>query len=182
MKLLLDMDGCICNWLGGVCKVFNKDYEQILANWTLGSFGVDKELGISEDEMWDEINKNETFWEDLEPYPHTQELLSLLKSYGSIYICTAPSRNPACAAGKMKWLQKHLPEIGRDFVITPQKWLLAKHGTVLVDDTDKVVDEFFKHGGSIVRFPQRWNINYHLIDKQLEYVKNTLDYFKGFYK
>jgi hypothetical protein len=45
----------------------------------------------------------------------------------------------------------------RDYVITPQKHLLANEGALLVDDHPTMINAFRAFGGQAMLFPQAWN-------------------------
>ena len=70
---------------------------------------------------------------------------------------TALAQPPSACAGKLLWLQEHVGVNCRDFVLTPQKHLLAAPGTVLIDDDLGNCQRFTEHGGAALAFPQHWN-------------------------
>ena len=55
----------------------------------------------------------------------------------------------------------------RDFLVGPQKHLLARKGHLLIDDTDATVDAFHASGGSAILFPQVWNRNFGVEDRMV---------------
>jgi hypothetical protein len=114
---------------------------------------------MTEDEFWLPIhNGTEKFWEDLEPYPWTQDLLKIVrKADPDFFICTKPSTCPASLAGKMSWLQRHVSPVIKNYIMAPQKWPLAQPGRLLIDDSDENCQGFAEHGGSVLLFPRPWN-------------------------
>lgn len=152
--LLWDMDGVLANWCKHVCDTFGHDYDDTIKNWN-GGYEVADQFKISEAELWSRIDKISDWWETIPPYEWLPELLKIAKHYPS-YICSAPSRSPNCVSGKVKWLKQHT-KFDRNIVLTPHKWLLAKENTILIDDSDKKIDDFKAAGGNTILFPQPWN-------------------------
>lgn len=148
--ILLDMDGVLCDFAGGVCALFGKagpqagDVAQPLHEF----------LGIPKGHMWHRVGEaGPRLWENLEPLPWADELVRLARSAGELLIATSPSLNPASTAGKLVWLQRRFGRQFRDFAITPQKHLLAASDRLLIDDTAKHVDAFIAGGGQALLFP-----------------------------
>ncbi len=181
MIVLLDMDGLIADWTKSVAELMCVDYDNLIKNWPEGIYDTAEALGVSDSDMWKEIDKNRTFWEDIEPYPYAQKFVKDLKSKYNVFICSSPSRSPRCIESKLRWLDKYKFGFGRNFVFTPQKYLLANPNTVLIDDLNKNTDKFSSHGGKIITFPQPWNFNRELFYKglQLDYVMERLDMLSG---
>lgn len=152
--IFADMDGVIVNFPKGVEKVLAVDLSE------LDRYEIDEYLGISTSEFWKAIDEVETFWEDLEPYPWTIDLIEMLLevSNGNLTIATSPSADPHCACQKLKWIQKHLPaQLYRKVLIGPQKHLLAAPGRVLIDDSPEKTSRFQQAGGIAILFPQPYN-------------------------
>lgn len=172
--ILLDMDGVICQFTKLVAELFNKDHDDIESNWKYGNWSIAQELGISESDVWKRINKVETFWEDIEPYPYAKDLIKYLKSKYELHICTSPSSQFSCPTGKLKWLSKHNMGFGRNVIITPNKHLLACPNKILLDDMDKNCNKFCEHGGKSILIPRIWNSAYSKDVDILEYIKERL--------
>ena len=76
----------------------------------------------------------------------------------NVYIATSPTKDPDCLAGKLEWIHAHLPRwMHRQYFITPRKHLLAKPGTLLIDDNEKNCRLFAAGGGFAIRVPRPWN-------------------------
>ena len=95
------------------------------------------------------------------------ELFDRLQEVAPVTIASSPSYDPACLAGKIRWLQKHFGRRFRDFMIGPRKHLLARPDTALVDDSDRNIRDFREHGGQGVLFPQPWNSGHDQVDDRL---------------
>ena len=82
----------------------------------------------------------------------------------NVCILTAPIEDPECLAGKLEWILAHCPKwLHRQYLMGPQKYLLAQPGALLIDDSDKNVDEFEACGGEVLLVPRPWN-SLHRVD------------------
>jgi len=114
---------------------------------------------LTRKEFWDIFNR-----EDWANFPVSDEFEWLLDNcealVGKENICilTSPVLDPGCAAGKMEWIYKHCPKwLHRQYLIGPPKHLCAHPNALLIDDSDKNVNEFSKYGGQAILVPRPWN-------------------------
>ena len=175
MLVFLDMDGVIVNWDEGVCKLFSNYYE-----WKPEHKSICDALNITKSQLWSKVRSTKGFWENLQPYPWLDELLDVLNDY-EVHICTSPG---ICDAetfhGKATWINKYLgSKFNKNFVLTPNKWMLAKPDRILIDDYDKQITPFKEAGGHTILFPQEWNSNSHNSHRKIEYVKEKLEEIKN---
>lgn len=160
-RILLDLDGVSANFVKAVLDLYNKDYTTSIKTWQPNLYHVHTVLGVEAHEMWDRIDSlGAKFWYEIPEYEWFKELYDALCEIGDVYFCTSPSHNPFCAAGKVKWLQDRFGTKFRKYVLTNQKHLLANSDTILIDDSDRVVNKFYQHQGRVVLFPQPWNRNW----------------------
>lgn len=83
----------------------------------------------------------------------------LLVGRENIYIATSPTKCPEAHAGKIEWITNNLPEwLHRQYFITPRKWILAKSGSLLIDDCEKNCKLFEDNSGKSLLVPRPWNI------------------------
>ena len=127
---------------------------------------------------WKKIDEQGSdFWASLEPYAWFDELIEVVREVAPFTILTASSLAPCCSEGIVRWMYEHFPKVeGRRFtnyLIGPQKHLLAQPGHLLIDDAESNVETFKAAGGQAILFPQVWNRNHHEIGP-LEYVKSQL--------
>lgn len=169
------MDGVICNFNKSVCDLFSIDWLYVEKNWTLGNYSIAQELGVSGNTIWAKINQKPSFWEDIEIYDYSLELIQLLRSKYEVVICTSPSSNADCPTGKLKWLRKHNLKFGNNVVITTHKHLLANTKNLLIDDSDKKIEDFRNNSGSAFTWPQKWNLCHNNIDRRMEILKSALN-------
>ncbi|KKN19932.1 hypothetical protein LCGC14_0940610, partial [marine sediment metagenome] len=103
--------------------------------------------------------------------PWAKDLYSKLnEKSGLLAFLTSPSDNPDCAAGKVKWIKKHFDT--KNFIITPRKHFCARPNSILIDDTQKKVDQFIKHGGKAFLWPNP--LSFEDGDKEVEKVIEEL--------
>ncbi|TVR14814.1 MAG: hypothetical protein EA401_03810 [Planctomycetota bacterium] len=149
--ILLDMDGVLCDFAGGVAALFGQPGPRCAddAHKPLHEY-----LGIPKGQMWGRIGKvGSRLWEELQPLPWAEALVALCRDHGDILIATSPSLNPGSLAGKLTWMQRRFGRNFRDFAITPQKHLMAAANRFLIDDTAKHVEAFRQGGGQALLFP-----------------------------
>jgi len=114
---------------------------------------------MSAKEFWGYIDNHEGFWENLELFPWSHELVDMCKSYGHVYYASAPALHHNCCEGKIKWLRSHgfMDNNKNEYMFGPEKWLMARRGRVLIDDSPKNIKNFNYAGGNGYLFPQSWN-------------------------
>lgn len=156
MRIYLDMDGVIANWVNGVMSAFNmKDVDE--ANFT--NSRVDDYLGYSYRQFWDILNlKGESFWTGLKRYPWSDAVVDICHSFDpSFRFLTSPSESPLACSGKLKWLQAYYPEHANRYIFTKRKEDLSGPGRVLIDDSEHYEDDWAEAGGCFILFPRPWN-------------------------
>ena len=157
--IYLDMDGVIANFVGGALAVHQHaiDYDQ----WPAGVWHLEEIIGCTTDQFWERIDQRfEHFWRLLAPYPWMEELIDAIAGTGHPWVVlTSPSNAPACSQGKVQWLQRHFGNQFREYMLVPanHKHLLARPGSILIDDSDLNCDQWRAAGGEAVLFPQPWN-------------------------
>lgn len=176
--ILLDMDGVLCDWVGGVCRLFGRDQVELEAAWP-ADYDICVALGITTEQLWAKVDAaGEDFWADLQPYPWTTDLWAACSQWEPTLVCTSPSFHPSSLSGKLRWLHRHLADGAafRDYVITPRKEAMAGGDRVLIDDRDAGCDAFRAGGGLSFVFPRPWNSNRSLAHDPMAAV---MDYLGG---
>lgn len=152
--ILADVDGVLANWDRAAIEATGIPLiEDQITTWDW------YRPFMNATEFWKRIDAHKYFWEDIDPLPHAHKVFEVMKQFGHVVFCTAPSLNPECAAEKITWLRKHefLSKTGMNFMIGPHKWLLASQNHILVDDSTDQVDRFKRAGGQAVLFPSNTN-------------------------
>ena len=174
MKIFLDMDGVIVNFHKEVIKRFNYKGE-----WPKGEYDCTKVLGMSVRNFWNELDCLR-FWADLEIYPEAEEIIRMCEEYvGQENICllSTPTDHPDCLSGKLKWLQRCIPNYSRNYIFTPHKRFFAHNDALLIDDHERNIDLFTQYGGRTFLYPRPWNKGIESI-KTLDTLENALLNFK----
>lgn len=151
-NILLDMDGVLANFVKATSAAHGREY----LPESITQFNMAELWGLSAEEFWSPLS-GALFWEDIEPYPWAEELLSELRAIAPVTICTAPSRDPHCAGGKLAWLKRELKIKPHEVVLCNKKYLLARPSNILIDDSDSKIKAFGSQGGRTILFPQPWN-------------------------
>jgi 5'(3')-deoxyribonucleotidase len=160
MNIFIDMDGVLTDWVRGVCDLMGLDHASTLEKWPRGVVGMEKVLGMTEDELWEKIQERKHFWLDLKPMLGAKELWDFCNQAGDLYVLSSPSRDPKSASEKIEWLNAFTGEKKfRKYVFTKHKHLLAKPDAILIDDYDSNIDAFVKAGGKGILVPRQWNSN-----------------------
>lgn len=176
MKIFLDMDGVLANFVKAVVALFEVNYDEMMQGWKLGYPGhysvvprlgsqlqrEDKRVsGWNDDMMWDFINTEGgvEYWAGIEEYPWARDLRAFCLDLApdEVYVVSAPARGPNSPAGKAIWLRQQLGLGPNKWMLGSRKDLLAKSDRILIDDSDDNVEAFRKAGGKAVLFPQVWN-------------------------
>lgn len=175
--IYLDLDGVCTNFIKSCIEANKLDYDNTIAIWKrdyLGVFSAFKVFNIDNNTFWRNIESSgEQFWTEMEPYPWFHELYNRLSEHGKVYFLTSPSQCPSSLSGKLKWLQSQFDRSFKDYIITPNKELLANENSILIDDFPKNIEDFINAGGNGILFPQFWNSTI-IIDDKVSYILNQL--------
>lgn len=144
-RVYLDVDGVICDFVGGMCKKYGKD-PRLVREWD----GLLTVCGITYDEMQKDVANN-AFIESLEVYPWEDYLWRDLERFD---IATAVN-----TTGRRCWLvdNDYCEYSDTDNVFDPEKWKYAKPGYLLIDDNEENIKKWEEAGGIGVLFPAPWN-------------------------
>lgn len=169
MKVFLDIDGVLADFVVGANRLFGKD-GYVPTKWNYFT-----EWGMTESDFWGDIEREGAdFWGKL---PKTQECDRILALVESLFPRESICLLSACAsAGRKEWIGKHLPDYRDRYLLGPAKQFVARPNVVLVDDADHNVNAFSQHGGHAILVPRPWNRNFYLdlishLDMELTWFK-----------
>jgi len=169
------MDGVLCDWTAAACRAFGRDPEEVKAAWGEG-YDICGELEITKADLWRRIDAiGIRFWEKLEPLPWWRDLIDLCESFAPVTILTTPSRHYSSVAGKLLWIQEHLPHYQRSYLMGENKAACGHPRAVLIDDMQKNVDAFAAVGGWSILFPAQWNAARGELEDPIEHVRKWLN-------
>jgi hypothetical protein len=152
---LMDMDGVIVDFIGGIISSLSLP----CTPGDFSSWSHHLTLGISDEEFWAPTRES-GWWERLEPLPWAADLLSAVRESGyKVIFCSSPGLDSKSLSEKVNWLRYHgfMDERKNDYQFGPLKFLNAKSGAVLIDDSDSNVDAYVEQTGKAILVPQAWN-------------------------
>lgn len=173
MKIFLDVDGVLADWMGQFCKDYGVNtanptiQHMIETNWDICCI-------VREEMVWDLVNKGGAdWWANLPLFPWTMQLYHWLCQKGEVCLLTSPSDDPSSVVGKIKWIEKHFNT--KNYLIGKPKQFCASCGSVLIDDSSRNVDKFFNAGGNAWEWTnsellkkQGWTVEISNLEKWLD--------------
>lgn len=175
MKVFVDMDGVLADFVGDINKCMGIPKNTIPAKWDWWT-----DYGF----IFKQVNSFCTikFWQNLSFTPDGARILDAVLAkfdVNDVYLLTAPMPNPGSWTGKRLWVQDNLPTFAKRLIATQApKSMFASPiigTTLLIDDKDENVEEFVKAGGYGILVPRPWNKLRELADNSLQVVKNGLE-------
>lgn len=159
--ILLDLDGCLVDFVGGVFAAFGADdaRHDNVRGWDAIPDELSRALGrtVTADEMWHTI-RGAPFWQHLCWLEHGRELFELVHSHDAdLVIMTAPCSDPLSAAGKLQWIARELEGFEVSYSLTDHKAAHAHRNALLIDDGEHNVTAFRERGGKAFLWPAPWN-------------------------
>lgn len=173
-----DMDGVLVDFVGAALRLHRATDLYTKYPGALGTFDIEKVLGITQDQFWAPINEETTFWEDLQPTAEAEWIVETLERiYGRENVCilTAPALGDTCFIGKRLWLRRHFPQFITRLAYAKDKSKFASPRHTLLDDADKNVAPFIKAGGQAVLVPRLWNAMYTYVKDVKPWVEGGLE-------
>lgn len=189
MRVLLDMDEVLADFVGGVARSWNVPLEKIIQHWEPGVYDIVPPLskvvgvGIPETTFW-RHTEFPGFWRTLDELSWARELVETVsRATDDWYVVTSPSRGPNCVPEKQAWLNNFIYNgVGwfDRMIPTGHKHLLAKADgkpVLLIDDRDATIDRFRAAGGSGIILPRHHNRLHALSGDPFAHVKAELEKF-----
>lgn len=176
VKIFLDLDGVVCNFLHGAASLFERDYDHLLANWPRGVYNTEEVIGVSKSQFFKKIKeRGADFWANLPEYPYTREFYDHCVGLAPTYFLTRPTYDPGCLSGKLEWLHKWHGSGFTNYIMTTHKHLCAAPYHILIDDHVENVEKFIEHGGKAILWPTICNQRHDEANNAVEVVKQELD-------
>jgi 5'(3')-deoxyribonucleotidase len=176
-QVFLDLDDVLADFKGAACKVYGTTLEEYMSKNAGREWDMCPTLGVSRADFWNTINAaGAIFWENIEPLPWFDSLVSIVANYDSDWVLlSAPSLCSSSYVGKIAWIKKHLGDKFERYILTSHKELLAKPGTLLIDDRERNVERFVKAGGDGIVFPSEFNCFYQFAKEPVSYLEGLLN-------
>ena len=186
VRVLLDMDGVISDWLGAACKLCDIDLDDKDIRESIKKQNGWLEDFVDEKRLWKNIgNAGVGYWENLELFPWSKKLYNKLEELGDEFsILSSPGKFTEIASkacdGKVIWLDNHFSN-KENYIFAYNKALCASENAILVDDSQRKVDPFNEAGGHGFLWPNPLSlldgdINVDdTIDELVDYIKRMKD-------
>jgi len=163
MRILLDMDGVMADFVGGAMWLHNKPWPFVGDHVGNKAWDILKAWGMSPVDFWGPMGR--TFWAGLEKTKEADATMALLKDMAGVEnICflTSPCLTEGCMEGKRDWVHKHFPDVPLLIASHSMTGLAAKpfcaHNEAwLIDDYHENAWKFSLAGGNAFLFPRPWN-------------------------
>lgn len=140
-RILLDMDGVLCDLVGKWFAAYNKEYGDQIHVDLLDDWGPHR-IAKAGKAIYKYLTKP-GFFRDLEPIPGAIEgVRALLERGHEPVIVTAARRGHV---DKLEWIREHLPFLPRDNVVFAHRKELVR-GDVLFDDAPHNLEAFAPYG------------------------------------
>ena len=143
MIILVDMDGTIADFNGGIEAIWEREFLPSFGHkfraGDLIQFEIVEAFPKELQEIVRGIYLRKGFYENLLPLPGAMQALNQIRATGiEVFICTSPvTFYEHCVVEKYRWVEKYL---GREFVkrivLTKDKTLV--HGDILIDDKPEI--------------------------------------------
>lgn len=184
MRIFLDMDEVIADFVGGACKSWGVERAKVESHWPIGEWDIVAPMGVAlrrippvptftQEEFWSRIDTIE-HWSNKPILPWARDIVDMVDT-PYLRILSAPAENRiASYVGKMSWLHQHFPTLKNRFILCGEKWMFARPDAVLIDDRESNIHSFISHGGKGILFPAYHNSNHKYRHDPVKYVEVEL--------
>lgn len=174
MKIFLDMDGVLADFVGAACRVHNRTcYDK---REHMGEFSLEKCWGISAAEFWAPTDSFD-FWMNLDKTAEADMIVETavdIVGWENVAILTIPSDLPECINAKKEWIKFYYPRLAKQMIFAYDKGFIADPGKLLVDDRDRNVEDWKAVGGDAILVPRPWNKYWQYWDTAYNVVEREL--------
>ncbi len=156
MKIFLDMDGVIVDFMRGAHEFHKLNYNPY--PYPKGEWEFVEHTGITPKEFWSPLSYR--FWSTLPWMPDGRAIYDAVLDIhllNDVAFLTTPTLEPGCVTGKIEWVRRHIPTMMMRTIITPAKEMCAHPNALLIDDADHNVDKWRDNGGVAILVPRIWN-------------------------
>ena len=151
--IYVDMDGVIADLHNGLRKALGKSLCGTFAYTTVDSMWekIWEETGTNWIEFASKVDPS--FWAELPVIESGLYMLHVLDEMYDVRILTN-AHDGVSAHGKWMWVEKHAPQFTAEkrIIFCKEKWRLAKHGDVLIDDWSIQLDPWIRNNGVGIQY------------------------------
>lgn len=157
-RILVDCDGILADFVASALKLINDHTGEDHTHDEIVQWDVFKALGKKDIEhILDNAVANGGFCAALEVLPGSVSAIEKLRRRGDVFIVTSPYDAPNWVYERTRWLERHFGFHKKQIVNTSSKFVVS--GDVLVDDSDKNLQEWLDHHsqGLALLWDRPWN-------------------------
>lgn len=177
MRILLDQDQVLAQWVERVLQYFNEDFGTKLTVEDIKTWDMTENLGPRSEAAIRSYMRYPELYRDLDPVEGAIDgVKSLIDDGHDVVIVTAVPRSAGISYhGKLEWLRRNMPYFDLANLISCHRKDLIR-GDMLLDDGPHNIEPFMKVGHAVV-FDRPWNkdveghARVHSWKEFLEYVK-----------
>lgn len=172
MRILVDMDGVLCDLMGKWLQAYNEEFDDNLSADKLTEWGPHR-FAKGGKRIYKYLSVP-GFFRDLTPLPGAIEnMRRLVKADFDIVIVTAARRGHK---EKRDWVIEHLPFFDPDNMIFAHRKELIR-GDIMLDDAPHNLERFSKYGGEPVAmaYPYNAHVPYKRVKSWDEFTEYVLE-------
>ena len=164
MRILIDCDGVLADFVGGVVDALNTDSLKSMGysarprydSAMVTRWGIAECLGVPEKRVWDIVSQP-GFCAGLLPIAGARECLDVLRSFADVYAVTSPVwSSPYWMHERTRWLKDMMGFDWDHIVHTSSKHILT--ADVLIDDKASTIRTWCETGARFgVLLSRPWN-------------------------
>lgn len=184
MRILLDMDGVMCNLLADWLPYVNDKFGTSLTEGDIWDWDITKSHPDLNDGVYGYFDTPEAFLNLPIMEGARETILKIITDYDhSVYIVTTTATDIG-VSNKKKWVRKNLPWFNDEKMIFTSKKHMV-NGDILLDDRPSTISKLnaLRSAGIHAPLPVRFNQNYNLTTPNKFNVNNWRDFdyqlFKG---
>lgn len=153
--ILLDVDGCIGNFVGMICPMLNRRFATHYTEVYFNHWDLRETLETAESKWLDQALRQEGIAAAMGWYPGAKEFVEELKSLGTVLALTAPYQSsPYWPYERQQWLKLHfdIPMLS-----VPGEYKHLVQGDYLIEDKLMTVDQWGMYRPGAILLDQPWN-------------------------
>jgi len=146
IKIALDLDGVLYDWMGSALRHFQLNPSDPLIRNVVSRYHDGLEMIKPKKEVFEAVESlGAEYWESLQLLPWAQELYRCLSEIGDVTVLTSPGAWTHAGRGKLLALRRDFQI--KTFILAKKKEICAAPNAILIDDKKKNIEKFRQAGG-----------------------------------
>ncbi len=164
--VLVDVDGVLADFVGGVCARVNETIPKIVHQFKPTDF-KEWDIGKLLPSYWKGIVSKPGFCYNLEPYPDAKEgMKALLDSGAKIVVVTSPWHSETWISERIEWLALHMKISRQDVIFAEGKHKALIKGDFLIEDSLENAQAWNRNQSGYAHLVNRpWNQDTTLLER-----------------